>query len=99
MHGEDPSTVGIDIYDLCDRHLVRTGNANGRVVRVPTSFDEAKQLVCGIHIDFGHLRAEGMEEIVRERLFVQFRTQLVQHVIDACETCQSTLASASQVFG
>lgn len=88
MGGEDPYTVGIGAYSLCDGYLVCTGRrADGRAVRVPTSFENARQLVHDIHIEFGHLGAKGMGVIVRKRLFVQFPTQLIDHVVAACELC------------
>lgn len=89
MGGEDPYTVGIGAYSLRDGHLVCTGRrADGRTVRVPTSFEDAKQLVHDIHIEFGHLGAEGMGVVVRERLLVQFQTQLIEHVVAACKLCR-----------
>lgn len=83
MNGEDASTIGIGTYGLRSGHLVRT-MPDGRTVRVPTSFEEAKQLAHGIHVEFEHLKFEGMSEIVRERLFIQFQSQLIGHVLHAC---------------
>lgn len=87
--GEDPSTVGIGTYRLCEGRLVRTLH-NGRVVRVPTSFEEARQLVYRIHINLGHVGVEATMTAVSEQLFVQFKTQLVELVVHSCDICNFT---------
>lgn len=91
MSGEDRYAVGIGAYGLSDGYLVRTGH-NNRAVRVPTSFKNAKQLVHDIHVEYGHLGVEDMGAVVRDRLFVQFQAQLIEHVVAACKICAGSVS-------
>ncbi len=89
----EPSQRG---YALQNEHLWRRiSNESGDIiVRVPTSLEDARELIHAIHDQIGHLGARAVLDTLRTRAQIPSVTDLVTDIVRRCNQCQFTRREA-----
>ena len=91
QNGEEPATVGNGTYLTYNDILYKTiKNHWGEniQVEVPTSQDAAKELICKVHQELGHLGMKAVLAALQTWANIPYAQEMVEKTLKACNQCQ-----------
>jgi transposase InsO family protein len=79
--------------DIPSQYSYRNGELwrieeDGSFRLVPSSVEQALEVIRNIHTDVGHLGSRSVTAAVRERCHIPYVTELVARILRSCEPCQ-----------